>query len=84
MKTSIKRDATGMRASYKRSDFGEMKRGQFVALARAALTQHKATATLSASGRVTVPKAIRDALHLEVGVELNFTLLSDGTIVLRA
>ena len=84
MKTSIKRDATGMRASCKRSDFGEMKRGQFVALARTALTQKTATATLSASGRVTIPKAIRDALHLEAGVELNFALLSDGSIVLRA
>ena len=47
MKTSIKRDATGMRASYKRSDFGEMKRGQFVAFARAALLQNTATESLS-------------------------------------
>ena len=47
MKTSIKRDATGMRAEYKRSDFGEMKRGQFVEFARAALMQNTATESLT-------------------------------------
>ena len=84
MKTSIKRDATGMRTSYKRCDFGEMKRGEFVAFAQAALIQNTVTAGVSTGGRVTVPKAIRDALHLKAGVTLNFTLRSDGTVVLRA
>jgi hypothetical protein len=36
-----------MRASYKRSDFGEMKRGQFVAFAQAALLQNTATESLT-------------------------------------
>ncbi len=36
-----------MRASYKRSDFGEMKRGQFVALARAALLLNTAPESLT-------------------------------------
>ena len=84
MKTSIKRDAAGMRTSYKRSDFGEMKRGQFVAFARAALIQNTATATVSTSGRVTIPKAVRDALRLKAGDTLNFTLRSDGAVILRA
>lgn len=73
-----------MRASYKRADFGEMKRGLFVAFARAALIQDTATARLSTDGRVTIPKAIRDALHLKAGATLNFTLRSDGAIILRA
>jgi L-amino acid N-acyltransferase YncA len=47
MKYPIKRDATGMRAEYKRSDFGEMKRGQFVAVARAALMQNTVTESLT-------------------------------------
>lgn len=48
MKYPIKRDATGMRASYKRSDFGEMKRGQFLEFARAALIHNTATESLTA------------------------------------
>ena len=36
-----------MQASYKRSDFGEMKRGQFVEFARAALLQNTATEPLT-------------------------------------
>ena len=47
MKTSIKRDATGIRASYKRSDFGEMTRGKYVALAQAALIQNTAPESLT-------------------------------------
>ena len=47
MKYPIKRDATGMRAEYKRADFGEMKRGQFLEFARAALMQNTATESLT-------------------------------------
>jgi hypothetical protein len=56
MKTSIKRDATGMRANYKRSDFGEMGRGKYVALARAALMQNT----------VTEPLTIRPAVDADI------------------
>ena len=84
MKTAMTRKQADMRSSYKRSDFGEMKRGEFVAFARAALKQDITTAKLSTSGRVTIAKAIRDALRLTAGVTLNFTLRSDGTVILRA
>ena len=82
MKTTIKRDAMGMRASYKRSDFGEMKRGAFVEFARRAL-EKTATAKLSADGRITVPKIVRDALDLEPGATMVLTVQVDGTVILR-
>lgn len=82
MKTSIKRDATGMRASYKRSDFGEMKRGAFVELARRAL-EKSANAKLSTDGRITVPKIVRSALSLDAGDVVSFTVRADGTIILE-
>jgi hypothetical protein len=47
MKYPIKRDASGMRASYKRSDFGEIERSKYVALARAALMQNTVTEALT-------------------------------------
>jgi len=47
MKTSIKRDATGIRPSYKRSDFGETTRGKYVALAQAALIKNTAPESLT-------------------------------------
>jgi L-amino acid N-acyltransferase YncA len=56
MKYPIKRDATGMRASYKRSDFGEMERGKYVAFARAALMQNT----------VTEPLTIRPAIDADI------------------
>jgi L-amino acid N-acyltransferase YncA len=56
MKYPIKRDATGMRAEYKRSDFGEMERGKYVALARAALMQNT----------VTEPLTIRPAVDADI------------------
>jgi AbrB family looped-hinge helix DNA binding protein len=84
MKTSIKRDASGMPSSYKHADFGEMKRGEYVAFAQAEFKQNTASATLLTNGRVTIPKAIRDALHLTAGATVNFTLRPDGTVILRA
>lgn len=40
--------------------------------------------TLNSKGRVTLPREIRDRLGLKPGDKVNFTLLSDGTVVLRA
>ena len=40
--------------------------------------------TLTSKGQVTVPREIRDRLGLASGDKLAFTLLSDGTIVMRA
>ena len=41
-------------------------------------------ATLTSKGQTTIPKAIRDRLGLRPGDTLRFTLLSDGTVVMRA
>lgn len=41
------------------------------------------TATLTSKGQTTIPKDIRDALGLKPADELNFTLLADGTVIMR-
>lgn len=41
-------------------------------------------ATLTSKGQVTVPAEIRAALSLKAGDPLQFTLLPDGTVLLRA
>lgn len=40
--------------------------------------------TLTSKGQVTVPREIRDRLGLTSGDKVAFTLLSDGTVVMRA
>lgn len=40
--------------------------------------------TLTSKGQTTIPKDIRDALGLKPSDELKFTLLSDGTVIMRA
>ena len=42
------------------------------------------TATLTSKGQTTIPKDIRDALGLQASDELNFTLLPDRTVIMRA
>ena len=41
------------------------------------------TTTVTAKGQVTIPKKIRDALHLVPGTQLDFALDSIGQVVLR-
>lgn len=39
--------------------------------------------TMTTKGQVTVPREIRDRLGLKSGDKMAFTMLSDGTIVMR-
>jgi antitoxin PrlF len=41
-------------------------------------------ATLTSKGRTTIPKEIRDGLGLRPKDRLHFTLLADGTVIMRA
>ena len=41
-------------------------------------------ATLTSKGQTTIPKEIRDKLGLKAQDRLNFTLLPDGTVIMRA
>lgn len=40
-------------------------------------------ATLTSKGQTTIPKEIRDSLHMKEGDLMTFTLLPDGTVLLR-
>lgn len=40
-------------------------------------------ATLTSKGQTTIPKDIRDSLGLEPGNRLSFTLMPDGSVLLR-
>lgn len=40
-------------------------------------------ATLTSKGQTTIPKEIRDSLHMKAGDLMTFTLLPDGTVLLR-
>ena len=39
--------------------------------------------TMTTKGQVTVPREIRDRLGLAAGDKMTFTMLSDGTVVMR-
>lgn len=39
--------------------------------------------TMTTKGQVTVPREIRDRLGLQAGDKVAFTMLSDGTVVMR-
>lgn len=39
--------------------------------------------TLTSKGQVTIPKHIRDALHLEPGCAIEFRINRDGDVVLK-
>lgn len=40
--------------------------------------------TLTIKGQTTVPQPIREALHAQPGTKLQWNLLPDGTIIVRA
>jgi antitoxin PrlF len=39
--------------------------------------------TLTSKGQTTVPKAIRESLRLKSGDRITFTLMPDGTVLMR-
>ena len=41
-------------------------------------------ATMTSKGQTTIPKDIRDGLGLKPQDQLHFTLLPDGTVIMRA
>jgi antitoxin PrlF len=41
------------------------------------------TATMTSKGQITVPKEVRDALHLEAGTKIQFQITPKGEILLR-
>lgn len=42
-----------------------------------------ANATLTSKGQTTIPKEVRDGLNLQAQDQLNFTLMPDGTVLMR-
>jgi AbrB family looped-hinge helix DNA binding protein len=42
------------------------------------------TATLTSKGQTTIPKDIRDALGLKPKDRIHYTLMHDGTVIMRA
>lgn len=50
----------------------------------AELTPLASDTTLTSKGQTTIPKEIRDSLGLKTGDRMTFTLLPDGTVILRA
>jgi AbrB family looped-hinge helix DNA binding protein len=41
------------------------------------------TATVTSKGQTTIPKDVREAAGLKAGDRIHFTVLEDGTIILR-
>lgn len=41
------------------------------------------TATVTSKGQVTIPKEVRDALHLRAGHRLDFEVREDGNVLIR-
>ena len=42
-----------------------------------------AIATVTSKGQTTIPREVRDAAKLKAGDRIHFTVLEDGTIIMR-
>ena len=42
-----------------------------------------AIATMTSKGQVTIPKAVRDSLHLHAGDRIDFIVTGDGDVIVR-
>jgi AbrB family looped-hinge helix DNA binding protein len=42
-----------------------------------------AESTITSKGQTTIPKEIRDGLGLKANDQVHFTLLADGTVIMR-
>jgi antitoxin PrlF len=42
-----------------------------------------AESTLTSKGQTTIPRAIRERLHMKAGDRMTFTMMPDGTVLLR-
>jgi AbrB family looped-hinge helix DNA binding protein len=42
-----------------------------------------AIATITSKGQTTIPRGVRDAARLKAGDRIHFTVLEDGTIIMR-
>ena len=40
-------------------------------------------ATLTSKGQTTIPRSIRDSLHMKAGDKISFTLMPDGVVIMR-
>jgi AbrB family looped-hinge helix DNA binding protein len=40
-------------------------------------------ATLTSKGQITIPRAVRDQLHLHAGDKIDFMVIDDGEVLLR-
>lgn len=41
------------------------------------------TATVTSKGQITIPKPVRDALHLQAGDRVSFVVRADGVVEVR-
>jgi len=46
-------------------------------------TAMRTEATLTSKGQMTIPKEIRESLRMKTGDRMTFTLLPDGTVLMR-
>lgn len=42
-----------------------------------------AESTLTSKGQTTIPKDVRDRLHIKAGDRMSFTVMPDGAVLLR-